>query len=75
MPTPTDAELIAYAHRMMRQARPPLLDLLQRFLRLAATDAGNVRFDKKRYQRDYMRTYLPKWRAKRAQSFFDVTHD
>ena len=58
---PTDAELIDYAHRMMRQARPPLLDLLQRFLQLASTTGGKVKFDKTRYQRAYMR----KWRAKR----------
>ena len=56
---PTDAELIDYAHRMMRQARPPLLDLLQRFLQLASTAGGEVKFDKTAYQKTYMR----KWRG------------
>ena len=59
-PMPTDAELIDYAHRMMRQARPPLLNLLQRFLQLASTAGGKVKFDKTRYQREYM----SKWRGR-----------
>jgi hypothetical protein len=53
---PTDQELIVYAETLMMTARPPLRDLLRRFVQLASK-----RFDKKAYQRDYMR----KWRAKR----------
>jgi hypothetical protein len=50
---------------MMRQARPPLLDLLQRFLQLASTAGGKVKFDKTRYQREYMR----KWRGRQRSKY------
>jgi len=30
-------------------------------------DGTKKPFDRKKYQRDYMRAYLPKWRAKQAR--------
>ena len=58
----SDEELIAYAERMARTVRPPLLDLLQRFLHLASNGDGKPKFDRNAYQREYMR----KWRKRKG---------
>ncbi len=61
----TDRELIEYAERMVRQVRPPLLDLCQRFLQLTSQSGdAKPKFDKTAYQKLYMRT----WRQRKAQA-------
>jgi hypothetical protein len=61
----TDRELIEYAERMVRQVRPPLLDLCQRFLQLTAQSGdAKPKFDKVAY----MRTYMRDWRQRQAQA-------
>lgn len=62
-----DKELVALARKMMTSARPPMLDLYERFIQLISQSKAPAkinpplkregRFNKKVWMRNYMRDY------------------